>query len=80
MKAGRAMKAGLATITATIGIGVAGTFQAVEINDIFLFGDSYTETVPSCRSPTDRRRAPTWRARSASTSSRRRAPPLARAA
>ena len=44
MKAGRAMKAGLATITATIGIGVAGSVQAVEINDIFLFGDSYTDT------------------------------------
>ena len=38
------MKAGLATITATIGIGVAGSVQAVEINDIFLFGDSYTDT------------------------------------
>jgi len=40
----RAARAALAAMAATLGLATAGAVRAVEINDIFLFGDSYTDT------------------------------------
>jgi len=40
----RAAKAALAAMAAAIGLATAGNARAVEIDDIFLFGDSYTDT------------------------------------
>ncbi len=43
MKA-RTMRAALAAMTAAAGIAMSSGANAIEINDLFLFGDSYTDT------------------------------------